>query len=150
MGRWAARFGAVPELTDLKWPEFEDHFRFLTLNLEYDDGRDKAKNIAERLGAADLLAISSERIRKPLIALAERFPMMPVYYSMLSSGELCYDLVFKLRPGYEVLGYSFDDSAAQEPWSVYDHPTVEIYRRLPCYDAARVEKRLLDALPAKP
>lgn len=139
-----------PGSKDLRWPGFEDHFRFIDLNLEIDDSSEKVRNIAHRLGQADYLAISSERIRKPQIALRERFPMMPTYYAMLANGELCFEQVFKLHPGYEVLGYSFDDSGAQEPWSVYDHPAVEIYKRLPCYDADRVEKRLLDALPPKP
>jgi hypothetical protein len=131
---------------DLLYPDVGGHFTSLQLGLEVPDSPEKAHAIASRLASADILAISSERLRRPILALANRFPMTAAYYRMLASGELCYQLVYDNKPGYPVLGNRFDDSGAQEPWSVYDHPQVEIYRKLDCYDAGRVESALLQAL----
>jgi hypothetical protein len=131
---------------DLLYPDVGAHFTTMSLNLEVPESVEKAHNIATRLAAADLLAISSERLRKPILALHDRFPMTVAYYGLLANGTLCFELVYENKPGYTVLGYRFDDSGAQEPWSVYDHPQVEIYRKLPCYDPQQVEAALLQAL----
>jgi len=131
---------------DLLYPDRDGHFSSVQLGLEVPDSAEKAHAIATRLGAADVLVISSERLRKPILALSSRFPMTSAYYRMLADGELCYELVYENKPGYTVLGQRFDDGGAQEPWSVYDHPQVEIYRKLDCYDARQVESALLQAL----
>lgn len=128
------------------WPDQEGQFQFVTLQLEAPDDRDKARNLARHLGEADILAISSERFRKPVLALAHRFPMTAAYYRLLAKGELCFEPVYSDPSGYPVLGFEIDDRGAQEPWSVYDHPTVEIYRKLDCYDETRTESLLLQAL----
>lgn len=132
---------------DLLYPNVDAHFSSVQLNLEIPDSAEKAKAIAARLATADLLAISSERIRKPILALGDKFPMTTEYYRMLASGALCFQLIYENKPGYTVLGQRFDDGGAQEPWSVYDHPEVQIYRRLDCYDPQKVEAALLQALP---
>ncbi len=134
------------DMPGMLYPTQLDHFRLLTLNLEYPDSEEKVRKIAATLGETDLLVISSERLRKPILALADRFPMTAAYYAMLADGSLCFELAYKNLPGYPVLGFRLDDSGAQEPWTVYDHPGVEIYRRLPCYDAGAVTERLLQAL----
>ena len=137
----------VNAIGDLLYPDVGGHFETVQLNLEIPDTPEKAHRIATQLGLADLLAISSERLRKPILALSDHFPMTAVYYGMLASGELCFERIYENKPGYTVLGYRFDDSSVQEPWSVYDHPQVEIYRKLPCYDEQKVEAALLLALP---
>ncbi|WP_055045722.1 glycosyltransferase family 39 protein [Devosia sp. A16] len=132
---------------DLLYGDVGGHFTSVALAIDLPDNAEKAHTIATRLAGADVLAISSERMRKPILALGSRFPMTTRYYRMLESGELCFALIYQNKPGYTVLGQRFDDSWAQEPWSIYDHPQVEIYRKLDCYDAGKVEEALLQALP---
>jgi hypothetical protein len=129
------------------WPDQEGHFQFVQLQIEAPDSPEKARNMAKRLGEADMLVISSERFRKPMLALSERFPMTAAYYRLLARGELCFEPVYSDPSTYPLVRFDLDDRWAQEPWSVYDHPTVEIYRKLPCYDAVETERRLLQALP---
>lgn len=140
----------VNSIGDLLHPGVGGHFESVQLNLEIPDTPEKAHHIATQLSSAHLLAISSERLRQPILALRDHFPMTAVYYGMLASGELCFERIYENKPGYTVLGYRFDDSAVQEPWTVYDHPQVEIYRKLPCYNAQAVETALLQALPKGP
>lgn len=138
----------LPGNKDLVWPGAGDHFTYLTLSLEWPDSTEKAARIAGMLDRADFVILSSERLRKPILAMPERFPMTSAYYGMLRSGALCFERAYRNRPGYPLLGFSLDDSGAQEPWSVYDHPIVEIYRKLPCFDRREVETKLVQALAA--
>lgn len=132
--------------SELVWPDSGKHFRFSKLDMEYPDSAEKARAIAQKLGETDLLVISSERMRKPIRALADHFPMSSAYYEMLEDGRLCFELVYSKASRYPVLIFDLDDTSAQEPWSVYDHPTVEIYRKLPCYDRAETQRLLDQAL----
>ncbi|MER8956528.1 hypothetical protein NKH98_28215 [Mesorhizobium sp. M0833] len=137
------RLSGKPELA---WAGQGEHFELLTFGLEAPDNEEKAAKIAKLLDQADLVILSSERMRKPITALASRFPMTSAYYEMLGSGELCFERVYRDQRGYPVLGFAFSDRSAQEPWSVYDHPTVEIYRKLGCYERQRTQSRLIQAL----
>lgn len=136
----------LPGETGLVWGDRDQHFTSLQLHLEYADNAEKAHNLAQTLGQTDLLILSSERLRKPMLALPERFPMTGRYYEMLASGELCFAPVYRYASSYPVAGFMLRDSNVQETWSVYDHPAVEIYRRQDCYDAAKTEAALLQAL----
>lgn len=73
--------------------------------------------------------------------------MSTAYYAMLADGSLCFEPIYRSKVGYPVAGFRFDDTDVQEPWSVYDHATVEIYRKQPCFDGKKVETTLLQALP---
>jgi hypothetical protein len=130
----------------MMYPDRGGHFRLLTLGMERPDSPEKVDQIVELLGQTDLLAISSDRLRRPIVDLPDRFPMSAAYYRMLASGELCFEPVYTGKPGFPVFGLRLDDSEAQEPWWIYDHPEVEIYRRLDCFDAEATRARLLQAL----
>jgi hypothetical protein len=116
-------------------PDHAGHFRFENLQLELPDTADKAAHMVATLDKSDLVVISSGRFRDHMPRLPARFPLTTAYYTALSEGDLCFKAVLALKPGYRVLGFTLDDSSAQEPWTVYDHPTVEIFRKLPCFDA---------------
>ncbi|MGE0212688.1 MAG: phospholipid carrier-dependent glycosyltransferase [Parvibaculaceae bacterium] len=128
------------------WPDRDAHFRFLLLGMEIPDSADKARGIAAKLEEADVFIIPSQRMRQPILGLPGRFPMSSAFYRHLAAGDLCFERAFRVVPGYRVAGIRFDDSQAQEPWSVYDHAPVEIYRKLPCFDRSKVERLLLQAL----
>lgn len=136
----------LPGGKGLTWGGQENHFTYLTLGLEAPDTPEKGRTIAALLDRADLLILSSERLRRPIVALSGRFPLTATYYAMLEDGRLCFEPVYRDLPGYPLIGFRLNDRGAQEPWSVYDHPTVEIYRKLPCYDRQRIETTLVQAL----
>ncbi len=138
----------LPGKKDLTWSGQENHFTYLTLGLEAPDTVEKGRVIAKFLDQADVLVLSSERLRRPIMALSGRFPLTAAYYEMLANGRLCFEPVYQIRPGYPLPGLQLSDRTAQEPWSVYDHPTVEIYRKRPCFDRRRIETLLIQALPS--
>jgi hypothetical protein len=131
---------------DKRWPGFENHFTYLTLDIVAVDSNEKADRIATMIGDGDLIAISSGRQREVMPRLPERFPMTSAYYQMLDAPDSCLEVVESEDRGYPLPLLAFDDRWAQEPWRVYDHPIVTVYRRLPCFDAGDFAAKLKAAL----
>ncbi len=112
------------------------------LNMAETDGRAKHLRMVNLLSLADYLTISSNRFYDALPRNPQRFPMSNGYYERLFAGELPYDLIqeFSTFPGF--LGLTFRDQVlptsdlpgwvneleAEEAFTVYDHPTVFLFR----------------------
>lgn len=101
------------------------------------------------LDGADYVAITSHRVRDSVKRLEREYPATIRYYELLDSGELGFEKVasFDVRPSF--LGISIDDSSAEESFTVYDHPHVDIYRKTADWDAERALALLLDAHPER-
>ncbi|MFN4142810.1 glycosyltransferase family 39 protein [Aestuariivirga sp.] len=139
----AIRFSERPEK---RYPDADGHFELLTLDIVAPDSVEKADKMADLIDRADLVILSSGRQREVMPRLPERFPLTAAYYRMLESGEACLELAWSRDRGYPLPGIRLDDSWAQEPWRVYDHPIVRIYRKAPCFDAMELRRRLRAAL----
>lgn len=143
---------ALPTIVSLepngepRWPTHAKHFKFVNLDLTQPDTIDKARKVASNLAAADYVVISSGRQREIMPRLPKRFPMTTAYYRLLSRGDLCYVSVWRTDRGYPLFPRAFDDSWAQEPWRVYDHPIVEIFQKRACFDESKTYKLLQAAL----
>lgn len=101
------------------------------------------------LNAAGYVAITSNRIRGSVTRLEREYPATIHYYELLESGELGFDLIarFEVRPSF--LGISIDDSAAEESFTVYDHPEVRIYKKSDRWEAERAARLLAEAHPER-
>src|SRR5262249_27705773 len=87
-----------------------------------------------------------------------RFPLTTRYYDALFAGELGFERVPEVASLPRLFGLSIDDQAlpaegqgvtardrhrdraAEEAFSVYDHPTVFLFRKAPGYRRERVER----------
>ena len=81
----------------------------------YNHDQDK---LLDNLSAAEYIVVPSRRVFKNGI--------MPTYYEKLFSGELGFTLVKEFRPNTDFL---LDPELAEETWSVFDRPTVRLYKR---------------------
>ena len=129
-----------------RWPRHDDWFSFETLDITAPDSPEKAQAMAEVLARTDLLILSSDRQSAVMPRLRARFPMTTAHYAALFAGEACFAPVLEIDRGYPLPGMRIDDRWVQEPWRVYDHPHVRIFRRLECFDAGRYAIRLKAAL----
>lgn len=116
----------------------------LDLDLTAADGPEKARDLARVAARADIIAVSSGRIRQSMPYL-DRFAMVRAWYDGLESGAFCYRLIQRIDHGYPLPGWRLDDAWAQQQWRVFDHPIVSLYERQSCFSEARVEQHLLDA-----
>lgn len=139
---------ALPGETGRRWPFTAGGFEGAVLELTDAPSPEKVRRMADLLARADLLVESSRRMSGTIPRLGGHRPVAEEFYRLRDTGALCYEEVAGFRRGLPVLGlFEIDDSFAQEIWTVYDHPEVRLFRRLPCFDRVEVEAALMRALP---
>ncbi len=122
-------------------------FQPLNLELQEADTEEKRQRMLDILSKADYIVVSSNRAYDAMPRLPHRFPMTLAYYQALFGCdaqlivECAYpaqvplkgDLGFELAATFESypsLGpITFPDQAAQESFTVYDHPKVLIFQK---------------------
>ncbi|UYV36886.1 hypothetical protein N4R57_18160 [Rhodobacteraceae bacterium D3-12] len=129
-----------------RWPEHDGWFVFHSLAIEQPDSAEKAAKLANTLAQTDFLILSSDRQSGVMPRLPERFAMTAAHYAALESGAACFTQVLEIDRGYPLPGLRLGDGWAQEPWRVYDHPRVRIFRRDACFDETAYAARLRRAL----
>jgi YYY domain-containing protein len=113
------------------------------------DDPDKRETVAQWLDEADYIFISSQRAIWSLPRLPLTYPLMVRYYESLFSGELGFDLVHQQHDIFRIGPLYISDTAgkarwgqppdvgwpppgalaAEEAFSVYDHPPVWIFAK---------------------
>lgn len=91
-------------------------------------------DLSRALKEADYILIPSRRIFKN--HPQDAYPKLAEYYSQLNSKQFGFEKVaeFSSYPKIELLGktiISFPDENAEETWTVFDHPVIRIYKRIP-------------------
>jgi YYY domain-containing protein len=122
-----------------------DKFRYTELALYDPETPAKRTKLEGVLDQSQYVIMASRRLAASIPRLPERYPMATSYYRLLQSGQLGFELVarFQVEPGLGPL--HIDDSNAQEDFTVYDHPLVEVWHKRPDYSSAGVHG-LLDAI----
>jgi YYY domain-containing protein len=127
-------------------------YNFLGLPLYDDDTPQKADMLGQSLAQADAVVIASNKLYPDSIPrLPDRYPMTNRYYQLLFNGQLGFHLAAVFQNSPNLFGIHFDDSGADESYSVYDHPTVHIF--LPNADrpgAAQLTALLANGLTLPP
>jgi YYY domain-containing protein len=118
------------------------YFINVPLNMAETDTVVKERRMIGALQIADYMAISSNRFYDALPRVPRRFSMSADYYHQLFSDQLGYDVMHIFRRSPSLLGISLpqevlptdplpawmNEFEAEEAFSVYDHPTVFIFR----------------------
>lgn len=147
---WDEGLPAIVEVTPGQgrlWPDHDGHFTLKTLDMVAPDSAEKADAMAALMAESDFLILSSDRQSGVMPRLPDRFPLTSAHYAALFSGQACFAPVLSIDRGFPLPFLPFDDSWAQEPWRIYDHPKVRIFRREACFDAAAYAEKLKAALP---
>jgi hypothetical protein len=104
-------------------------YKGLEFNHFWIDSRVKLDDTLTKINQADYIILSSNRIYGSLPRLPKRFPFTLEYFRMLFSGELGFDLVKRFRSNPSLFGVEFNTDYAEEPFTVYDHPKVFIFKK---------------------
>ncbi len=145
-------------------------YRLNELPMYDPDGPQKLGILSEELADAETLVFFSDRLYGTLPRIPQRYSASTAYYELLFSGRLGYELAEYEATYPSLFGVSFvhdtfsrpglpvpeplDDfrpsaipislGHADESFSVYDHPTVLVFRNVKSYDAEAIRK-LVDA-----
>jgi uncharacterized membrane protein len=101
-----------------------------------EDVPEKRELLYRWLNEADYLVLSSNRLWGSIPRLPMRYPMTTLYYKLLFEGKLGFKQVGHFTSFPTVLGIPFNDTGAEEAFSVYDHPEVYIFQKTPEYSEA--------------
>lgn len=118
--------------------------RFEHAELPVFDPDDEAKleKLYAGLADADLYVLSSPRAWNTIGRLPDRFPIMSRFYDRLRDGELGFVKVAQFESPPRLLGLELADLDAEEPFWVYDHPPVVVFRRSASFDWEQFRNRL--------
>jgi YYY domain-containing protein len=94
-----------------------------------DDTQQKYELIRETLRSCDYVVLASNRLWRTIPGLPERYPMSTRYYEALFSGELGFARVFTVETPPRLGNFVVHDQAADESFTVYDHPQPIMFRK---------------------
>jgi YYY domain-containing protein len=117
-------------------------YKHTELTLYDPDTPEKRTKLEGVLDQSQYIVMSSRRLIGSIPRLPERYPLATTYYRLLESGQLGFDLVARYQVEPSLGPLTFDDSLAQEDFTVYDHPLVQIYQKRADYSSASIRQQL--------
>jgi len=117
-------------------------YEFVEFHPYHEDLPEKLDWFVDWLSEADYLVLSSNRLYGSIPRLPMRYPMTTRYYEYLFDGRLGFELIktFTSRPNLGPIEFVDDD--AEEPFTVYDHPKVQVFRKTEAFSPETVRKLL--------
>ena len=102
--------------------------------------------LLNQLDEADYITLTSNRVYDSTARLPARYPALRNYYHYLFSGELGFELAAEITSYPTIMGLRIPDQAAEEAFTVYDHPRVLIFKKTPAYTRATAEQLITGAV----
>lgn len=121
-------------------------FRAVEMRNYEDDNPDKLNWMVENLTQANYIILSSNRLYDSIPRLPMRYPLTSRYYRLLFSGELGFERVKEFTSYPTFLGIQIPDQSAEESFSVYDHPRVQIFQKTAAFDPQQVRQKLSEGI----
>lgn len=97
----------------------------------------KPEALIASLDQADYIVEASNKVYGALPRQPARYPSTLAYYDALFAGRLGFEQVAEFHNAPSLFGIEFDDRDAEETFTVYDHPTVTIWRKTSEWSVAR-------------
>ena len=106
------------------------NFEWFFMRVYDPDNDNKLETIYRDMSRAGYIILSSPRASETIGELPEHYPIMSKYYNYLRSGNLGFEKVKEITSYPHLCGLAINDSAAEESFWVYDHPRVQIYKKV--------------------
>ncbi|HSR31710.1 MAG TPA: DUF2298 domain-containing protein [Anaerolineae bacterium] len=121
-------------------------YRGLDLTLYDEDTPEKLEKLLDTLDEADYISMSSGRLWQSIPRLPMRYPVTTRYYELLFAEKLGFEKAAEFHSYPRLLGVEFDDTWAEEQFTVYDHPKVLIYRKTDDYNRELVRAMVTEGV----
>ncbi len=117
-------------------------FKSVEMKNYEDDTPDKLNWMVDNLTQADYIILSSNRLYDFIPRLPIRYPMTSRYYKLLFSGKLGYERVKDFSSYPSLFGIQIPDQSAEESFSVYDHPRVQVFKKTAAFNPEEARRLL--------
>lgn len=105
------------------------NYRITSFNFYSPDTVSKKQKLDMLLQHTDYILIQSPKVKHTVTRLTHRYPDTGAFYKNLENGGLNFTEVKKFT-SYPRLGFlAMDDERAEETFTVFDHPTITLYKR---------------------
>jgi YYY domain-containing protein len=94
----------------------------------------------DQLDQADYILLTSNRVYEGATRIPARFPALTRYYHSLFNGELGFKLIGDITSYPTLFGIPIPDQAAEEAFTVYDHPRVLVFQKTDAYSREKAEQ----------
>jgi len=121
-------------------------YQGIELTNYWEDTPEKLEKLLTDLDQADYVIMSSGRLSTSIPRLPMRFPFTTRYYQLLQAGELGFEKAAQFTSYPRLFGIEFNDDRAEEQFTVYDHPKVQVYRKAAGFDVDTVRAQLTEGL----
>lgn len=121
-------------------------------SVEFDNFNNDSVSHVEKLLAnidqTDYIALSSRRLSGTISRVPAVWPITSRYYADLESlkvgetGGMGFKKVAEFTQYPSIFGFTFNDTGAEESYSVYDHPKVQIFEKTDEYSARKAREFL--------
>ena len=114
-------------------PEQNRHSRGYTVTsmpMYEEDTAQKYELIRSMLAECDYVALATNRLYRSIPNLPERYPMSTKYYDLLFAEKLGFEKAAEFETPPRLGPLVFHDQAADESFTVYDHPKPIIFRKV--------------------
>ena len=128
---------ALPD--QLKQPS---DYRYEDVALYDEDTPVKWQQIIKQLDRADYIILASNRLYDSIPRQPWRYPVSIRYYTHLFNGSLGFERVYDGTSFPSIGGLTIPDLDAEEAFSVYDHPRVQIFKKTADWDSLRAYQLL--------
>ena len=125
-------------------------YQYVQLPVFGPDTPEKLTEFIQALTQTDYIVISSRRTHGVIRQLPARYPMASQYYHELFAGSLGFAPVRTITNFPHLFGWEIDDSAAEEQFIVFDHPTVHIFEKTAGFSPEAVRELLEPHLTTLP
>ncbi len=105
-------------------------YRMVEMPMYEPDTAGKYDLVRSMLSQCDYVSLASNRLYGSIPRLPERYPMSIKYYDLLFAGELGFEEAAKFETPPRLGPIKFPDQAADESFTVYDHPMPTIFRKV--------------------
>ncbi|HYP40084.1 MAG TPA: DUF2298 domain-containing protein, partial [Chloroflexia bacterium] len=90
----------------------------------------KFEYFKSQMAQTDYIFLASNRLYGSVSKMPWRYPVHIKFYELLFAGKLGFEKVHTQLVTPEIFGLKFDDQQADESFTVYDHPRVDIFRKV--------------------
>ena len=125
-------------------------YRHTDLPMYEPDTRSKFATVQRVLQGADYVALASNRLYRTIPALPARYPVSTRYYELLFAEKLGFERVATFTSYPRIGGWEINDDAADESFTVYDHPKAIIFRKTRDLTAAEFDALFAQAFEVAP